>query len=94
MVSTLGFVWIVTAILVVTNASAEVWLACGIAGCSLACANALHSDRSQKNERQSATRARNLKVVAPVSSPVTGRSPFEQPQLADGDTTRLGLLRS
>ena len=38
-----GFVWIVAAILVVTGASADVWLACGIAATSLALAGALHS---------------------------------------------------
>jgi hypothetical protein len=41
----LGFVWVVAAILVVADASLEVWLACGITGMALGVVNALQSDR-------------------------------------------------
>ncbi len=42
-VRTIGFVWVGAAILVVTGASAEVWVACGIAGTSLGLAGAFQS---------------------------------------------------
>ena len=42
-VRTVGFVWVVAAILVVTGAAPEVWLACGIIGTSLGLARALLS---------------------------------------------------
>jgi hypothetical protein len=38
-----GFAWIVAAILAVTGASADVWLACGVAATSLGLAGAFHS---------------------------------------------------
>ena len=42
-VRTVGFVWVVAAILVVTGASPEVWLACGVVGTSFGLAGALRS---------------------------------------------------
>lgn len=52
-VRTVGFVWVAAAILVVTEASLEVWFACGIAGVSLGVLNSLQSDR---HPRRSASR--------------------------------------
>ena len=42
-VRTLGFVWVVAAILVATGASPEVWLACGLVGTLLGLGGALDS---------------------------------------------------
>jgi hypothetical protein len=41
----LGFLWVVTAILVVADVSLEVWLVCGMTGIALGVLNALQSDR-------------------------------------------------
>lgn len=46
-----GFLWVVAAILVVTNASTEVWLASGIAGGSLAIVNALQRRTVKERSR-------------------------------------------
>lgn len=56
---TAGFVWIAAAILVVTGASVDVWLACGIAATSLGLASALHSyslSRSRLHSREASNR--------------------------------------
>jgi hypothetical protein len=69
-----GFVWSVAAILAVTGASADVWLACGVAATSLGLAGAFHPDRDLDLRRASTTETTRSTSIE-VSDGRSGRDP-------------------
>jgi hypothetical protein len=77
----LGFFWILSAILVVTDASLDVWLACGIAGISLGIATALPSVRGSNRSAVRHFKAFSFRRRIPrfYGDIVSDRFPPDQP---------------